>query len=51
MAGIFNCLTPHEFYLWGNMSKAYRTNHRIKEELKENIQREIWKFLRKNFLG
>jgi len=45
-------LNPCDFYLWGNLKdKVYRTKPHTEEELKENIRREIWKFLRKNFFG
>jgi hypothetical protein len=45
-------LTPKLFYLWCNLKdKVYRMNPHLEEELKENIQREIWKFLKKNFFG
>jgi hypothetical protein len=42
-------LNPYDFYLWGNLKdKVYRTNPDTEEELKENILREILKFLRMN---
>jgi hypothetical protein len=45
-------LIPCHFYLWGNLAeKVCKTNPNTEEELKENIRREISKFLRKNFFG
>jgi hypothetical protein len=45
-------LTLCDFYLWGNLKdKVYRMNPYTNEELKENLRRKIWKFLRKNLFG
>jgi hypothetical protein len=49
MANMLSDLTIQNFYVWGSLKdKVYETNFHVEEELQENTQREIWKFLRKN---
>jgi hypothetical protein len=52
MASIYPLILPHVILFMGKLKdKVYRTNTHTEEELKENIQRKIWKFLTKNFFG